>query len=146
MYSLVQSGWPVGSVLAAAYIAIVLPIGGWAWTFVVAVFPAIFILIAGRYLKESPQFMARHRAACLLREARQKKPMPWPPPLALTTLRLQPRSQQRSRENRSAQPWSSDSRTCSAGWVSSPCRSKHFRTHRRERQGDRIRQRPGASL
>lgn len=66
IYSLVQSGWPIGSVLAAASVYLLFPIGGWALCFVVAVFPAIFIVIAGRYLKESPQFTARHRAEKLL--------------------------------------------------------------------------------
>ena len=59
IYSLVQSGWPVGSVLAAASIYLLFPIGGWALCFVVAAFPAIFIAIAGRWLKESPQFEAQ---------------------------------------------------------------------------------------
>jgi MFS family permease len=70
IYSLVQSGWPIGSVLAAASIAIILPVGGWEWAFVIAAFPAIFIVIAGRYLKESPQFTARHQAERLLREGK----------------------------------------------------------------------------
>jgi MFS family permease len=62
IYSLVQSGWPIGSVLAAASIYLLFPVGGWALCFIVAVFPAIFIALAGRYLKESPQFEARRRA------------------------------------------------------------------------------------
>lgn len=66
IYSLVQSGWPIGSVLAAASIYLLFPIGGWALCFIVAVFPAIFIGFAGRYLKESPQFSARHQAEKLL--------------------------------------------------------------------------------
>lgn len=60
IYSLVQSGWPIGSVLAAASIYLLFPIGGWALCFIVAAFPAVFIGIAGRWLKESPQFEA-HR-------------------------------------------------------------------------------------
>jgi MFS family permease len=66
IYSLVQSGWPVGSVLAAASVYLLFPIGGWALCFIVAVFPAIFIAFAARWLKESPQFAARHRAEQLL--------------------------------------------------------------------------------
>ncbi len=73
IYSMVQSGWPVGSVLAAGSIALILPIGGWQWTFVVAAFPAIFIYIAGRYLKESPQFVARHEAEKLLRAGKTEE-------------------------------------------------------------------------
>lgn len=60
IYSLVQSGWPIGSVLAAASIYLLFPVGGWALCFIVAAFPAVFIVIAGRWLKESPQFEA-HR-------------------------------------------------------------------------------------
>ncbi|GAB4100648.1 MFS transporter [Sinomonas halotolerans] len=63
IYSLVQSGWPIGSVLAAASIYLLFPVGGWALCFIVAAFPAIFIVIAGRWLKESPQFEAhRHES------------------------------------------------------------------------------------
>jgi MFS family permease len=62
IYSLVQSGWPIGSVLAAASIYLLFPVGGWALCFIVAAFPAIFIAIAGRWLKESPQFEAQKHA------------------------------------------------------------------------------------
>lgn len=62
IYSLVQSGWPIGSVLAAASIYLLFPVGGWALCFIVAAFPAIFIVIAGRWLKESPQFEAHKHA------------------------------------------------------------------------------------
>lgn len=71
IYSLVQSGWPVGSVLAAGSVYLLFPVGGWALCFVVAVFPALFIIVAGRYLKESPQFAARHRAERLLSDGRE---------------------------------------------------------------------------
>jgi MFS family permease len=73
IYSLVQSGWPVGSVLAAASIYLLFPIGGWALCFVVAAFPAVFILIAGRWLKESPQFSARREAQRLLAAGRTEE-------------------------------------------------------------------------
>lgn len=66
IYSLVQSGWPIGSVLAAGSIYLLFPIGGWALCFIVAVFPAIFMLWAARYLKESPQFAIRHKAEEML--------------------------------------------------------------------------------
>ncbi|WP_345797503.1 MFS transporter [Castellaniella sp. MT123] len=71
IYSLVQSGWPVGSVLAAASIAVILPMGGWEWCFIVAVFPAVFMVIAARHLKESPQFLARRHAEELLAAGRR---------------------------------------------------------------------------
>jgi MFS family permease len=70
IYSLVQSGWPVGSVLAAVSIYLLFPLGGWSLCFIVAVFPAVFMLWAARYLKESPQFAARHRAETLLKHGR----------------------------------------------------------------------------
>ena len=70
IYSLVQSGWPIGSVLAAVSIYVLFPIGGWALCFAVAVFPAVFMLWAARYLKESPQFAIRHEAERLLAEGR----------------------------------------------------------------------------
>jgi MFS family permease len=70
IYSLVQSGWPVGSVLAALSIYLLFPIGGWALCFIVAVFPAIFMVWAARYLKESPQFAVRHEAEKLMDEGR----------------------------------------------------------------------------
>jgi MFS family permease len=70
IYSLVQSGWPVGSVLAAVSIYLLFPLGGWSLCFIVAVFPAVFMLWAARHLKESPQFAARHRAETLLKQGR----------------------------------------------------------------------------
>jgi MFS family permease len=70
IYSLVQSGWPIGSVLAAVSIYLLFPLGGWSLCFIVAVFPALFMLWAARYLKESPQFAARHRAEMLLKQGR----------------------------------------------------------------------------
>jgi len=59
VYSLVQSGWPVGAVLAAASTAVLMPIGSWELCFVLAAVPAAFIVWAARWLKESPQFSAR---------------------------------------------------------------------------------------
>lgn len=63
VYSLVQAGWPVGSVLAAASVAALLPIGDWELCFIVGIFPAILMLIAARWLRESPTFAARVEAA-----------------------------------------------------------------------------------
>lgn len=73
IYSLVQSGWPVGSVLAAVSVYLLFPIGGWALPFIVAVFPALFIAFAARYLKESPQFTVRHNAEKLLAAGRTQE-------------------------------------------------------------------------
>lgn len=73
LYSLVQSGWPVGAVLAAASIYLLYPVGGWALCFVVAAFPAVVILVAGRWLRESPQFTARRDAEKLLAAGRTEE-------------------------------------------------------------------------
>lgn len=70
VYSLVQSGWPIGSVIAAASVYLLFPIGGWALCFIVAAFPALFIGVAGRYLKESPQFVNRRNAQKLLAQGK----------------------------------------------------------------------------
>lgn len=71
IYSLVQSGWPIGSVLAAASVYLLFPIGGWPLCFVIAAVPAVFIVIAGRWLKESPQFTTRRRIEELVKADRQ---------------------------------------------------------------------------
>jgi MFS family permease len=70
IYSVVQGGWPIGSVIAALSIYILQPIGGWELCFIVAVFPAIFMLIAARKLKESPVFAAQRRVRELRAEDR----------------------------------------------------------------------------
>ncbi|MCI2422633.1 MFS transporter [Saccharopolyspora sp. K220] len=56
VYSAVQGGWPLGVLLAAAFVAIFLPLVGWRGCFLLAVFPAVVIALARRGLKESPQF------------------------------------------------------------------------------------------
>jgi MFS family permease len=73
MYSLVQSGWPIGSVLAAESISLLLPIGGWQLCFLVAMFPVIFMIWAAFHLKESPQFVVRREAEELLKEGRNEE-------------------------------------------------------------------------
>jgi MFS family permease len=71
VYSLVQSGWPIGSVLAAGSVYLLFPVGGWQLCFIVAAVPAVFIIIAGRWLKESPQFARRHRIDQLLKAGQE---------------------------------------------------------------------------
>jgi len=70
IYSLVQSGWPIGSVLAAGSVYLLFPIGGWQLCFIVAALPSIFIIYAGRWLKESPQFSHRHQIDQMLKDGR----------------------------------------------------------------------------
>ncbi len=57
IYSIVQGGWPLGTLLAAAFAAVLLPVVGWRGCFLVAVFPAIIIVLLRRKLKETPQFV-----------------------------------------------------------------------------------------
>ncbi|GAA3696526.1 MFS transporter [Arthrobacter ginkgonis] len=66
IYSIVQSGWPVGSLLAAGFIALLLPVAGWRGVFLLAALPAIILLWMRRSLKETPQYL-------LLNEARKLK-------------------------------------------------------------------------
>lgn len=73
LYSIVQGGWPVGSVIAAASIYLLEPVGGWELCFVVGAFPAIFMLLAARRLKESPIFTAQRRVRALQREGRPER-------------------------------------------------------------------------
>lgn len=69
-YSLVQSGWPVGALLASAFAAVLLPIVSWRFVFLIATFPVIAILILGRRLFESPSFVALRRSRELRKEGR----------------------------------------------------------------------------
>lgn len=71
LYSIVQSGWPIGAVVAAVSIYVLEPIGGWPLCFVVAVFPAFFIYFASRRLKESPVFLAKQRIRELQDQGRE---------------------------------------------------------------------------
>lgn len=72
IYSLVQSGWPVGALLAAAFAAVLLPLVSWRWVFLIATFPAIVILLMGRWLYESPSFVALRRSRELRAEGRKE--------------------------------------------------------------------------
>lgn len=68
MYAFVQSGWPVGALLAAAMTALLLPVVGWRGSFVVAAVPAVVIAIIATRLPESPAFLALREAHRLKRE------------------------------------------------------------------------------
>lgn len=73
IYSLVQGGWPIGAVLTAVLVAVLYPIGeslfgtggGWALSFVFAMFPAVVIAILGRNLVETPQFLTAQKIKSL---------------------------------------------------------------------------------
>ena len=68
IYSLVQSGWPVGALLAAALTAILLPYVGWQGCFIFAAIPAFIIAILARKLKETPQFQVTQKIAELKKQ------------------------------------------------------------------------------
>lgn len=61
VYSLVQSGWPVGALIAAGLTALLLPHIGWQGCFIFAAVPALVVAILARKLKESPQFQVHQR-------------------------------------------------------------------------------------
>lgn len=65
IYSLVQSGWPVGALIAAGLTALLLPHIGWQGCFVFAAIPAFVIAVLAYKLKESPQFQVHQRIAQL---------------------------------------------------------------------------------
>lgn len=65
IYSLVQSGWPVGALIAAGLTALLLPRIGWQGCFVFAAIPAFVVAFLARRLKESPQFQVHLRIAQL---------------------------------------------------------------------------------
>jgi MFS family permease len=73
MYSFVQSGWPVGALLAAAFTSLLLPTVGWRWVFILATFPAIIIVVLGARLRESPPFVALKRTRELRKEGRHEE-------------------------------------------------------------------------
>lgn len=57
IYSIVQGGWPIGVLSAAAFAALFLPLVGWRGCFLLATFPAIIIVLLRRKLRETPQFL-----------------------------------------------------------------------------------------
>ncbi|WP_288468186.1 MFS transporter [uncultured Curtobacterium sp.] len=69
-YSLVQTGWPIGALFAAAFIAGVAGVFGqdsWRLAFLIATVPAIFVLFLRKGIKETPQ----HRLNTYLRQLRK---------------------------------------------------------------------------
>ncbi|WP_129139528.1 MFS transporter [Modicisalibacter coralii] len=58
MYSLVQSGWPVGALCAAGMTSLLLPVVGWRGSFFVAACASIIVIVMALKLPESPVFAA----------------------------------------------------------------------------------------
>ncbi|WP_199831084.1 MFS transporter [Streptomyces sp. NBRC 110028] len=71
VYSLVQSGWPVGTLVAAAFVAVFLPLVGWRGCFLLATFPAVVIALLRRGLPETPQFELEKRLRALRKEGKE---------------------------------------------------------------------------
>jgi putative MFS transporter len=68
VYSMVQTGWPIGALLAAAFVAVVTAIFGadsWRLAFLLATIPAVLVALLCRTLRESPQFGDAAGAASL---------------------------------------------------------------------------------
>lgn len=71
VYSMVQTGWPLGAMLAAGFVAIITGIFGpdsWRIVFLLATIPAIIVLLCCRMLKESPQFVMQSHIRRLRKE------------------------------------------------------------------------------
>ncbi len=74
VYSMVQTGWPLGAMLAAGFVAIIIAIFGldsWRIAFLIATVPAVVVALLCRTLKESPQFLLQQRIRSLKREGRE---------------------------------------------------------------------------
>ncbi|QEE62322.1 MFS transporter [Salinibacterium sp. dk2585] len=58
LYSLVQAGYPIGALVAAGMSALLLPVIGWRWSFVIAGVFALLVALLATRLPESPTFAA----------------------------------------------------------------------------------------
>ena len=70
IYSIVQGGWPLGTLLAAGFAAAFLPLVGWRGCFLIATFPALLVILVRRTLKETPQFTLQDRVRKLLKQGK----------------------------------------------------------------------------
>ena len=70
VYSVVQGGWPLGVLIASAFVAVFLPLVGWRGCFLLAFFPAVIIALLCRKLKESPQFELEQRLRKMRKQGR----------------------------------------------------------------------------
>ena len=74
IYSLVQSGWPIGALLAAGFVAIVGNLFGpenWRIAFLIATIPAGIMAVVCSRLRESPQFELQDRIRRLQKSGKQ---------------------------------------------------------------------------
>lgn len=70
MYSFVQSGWPVGGILAAGSTALLIGVVGWRGVFLFAVLPSIVVILLAFKLRESPVYETMQEIRRLKREDR----------------------------------------------------------------------------
>jgi len=73
VYSMVQTGWPAGALLAAGFVVVVTSIfgdGAWRVAFLLATIPAVLVALLCRTLKESPQFEAQQTVRKLRRDGK----------------------------------------------------------------------------
>ena len=76
VYSMVQTGWPAGALLAAGFVAVVTSIfgeGAWRVAFLLATIPAVLVALLCRTLKESPQFEAQQTVRKLRRDGKHEE-------------------------------------------------------------------------
>ena len=76
VYSMVQTGWPLGALLAAGFVGIVTSVFGpdsWRLAFLLATIPAIAVAIICLALKESPQFLAQKALRRLRKEGNEEQ-------------------------------------------------------------------------
>ncbi len=73
VYSIVQTGWPLGALLAAAFVGLITAVfgpGSWRIAFLLATIPAFVVALLCLRLKESPQFVAQQTLRRLRKEGR----------------------------------------------------------------------------
>jgi MFS family permease len=75
-YSLVQTGWPIGALLAAAFIAGINGLfgeGAWRMAFIIATVPALLVLLLRKGIKETPQYRLNMYLKDLVKQGRQSE-------------------------------------------------------------------------
>ncbi len=75
-YSLVQTGWPVGALLAAAFVAGIVGLFGedsWRLSFIIATVPALLVLFLRKGIKETPQYRLNVYLKNLEKEGKQEE-------------------------------------------------------------------------
>ena len=73
IYGLVQGAFPLGVLVASAWVAILQPMIGWRGCFLLAVFPALVIALMRRGMRETPQFELELRLRRLRRRGRTEE-------------------------------------------------------------------------